>query len=229
MGRQIIVDRPFQHLYIDLLGPYPRSKSGNSSLLIVLDKFSKYVLLKPLYKASAEHIIRYLETDVFHIFGVPETILSDNGVQFRSKMFEELLKKYGISHVRTATHSPQVNASERVNRSILAAIRAYIQPDQKDWDKNIGSISSSLRSSVHSSTSYFILFGFQMIQHASAYNILRKLNALVEPMVDVLPPRDVRGAINKKVVEKLKCAHDTHTKRYNIRSKDVSYSPGPTC
>lgn len=51
MGDQIITERPWQHLYIDLLGPYPRSKAGNCHILIVVDQFSKFVLLKPLRKA----------------------------------------------------------------------------------------------------------------------------------------------------------------------------------
>lgn len=113
MGNQIIVERPWQHICIDLLGPYPRSKTGNVSLFIVLDKYSKFVLLKPLRKANSDRINQYIKTEVFHTFGVPETILSDNGVQFRSKSFKTLLARYGVSHMRTATHSPQANRSER--------------------------------------------------------------------------------------------------------------------
>lgn len=229
MGQQIVVERPWQHIYIDLLGPYPRSKAGNVSLLIVLDKFSKFVLLKPLYKASSDRINRYLETEVFHTYGVPETILSDNGVQFRAKTFNELLFRYGVSHMRTATHSPQANASERVNRSILAAIRAYIGEDQRDWDKNISSISASLRSSVHVSTSfspYYLVFGGQMVQHGSTYEILRKLNSVDEPSTEVLPPVDLRSLVRKKVVEKLRNAHTAHEKAYNTRCKATSFLPG---
>lgn len=43
MGKQIITQRPFQFVYIDFLGPYPRSKLGNTFAFIVLDQFSKFV------------------------------------------------------------------------------------------------------------------------------------------------------------------------------------------
>lgn len=124
MGNQIEVNAPWQRLYVDLLGPYPRSKVGNVFLLIVLDQFSKFVLLKPLRKADTSSIVKFIESDVFHTFGVPESILTDNGKQFLSKDFQAFLKKNRVAHITTATHSPQVNASERVNRSILAAIRS---------------------------------------------------------------------------------------------------------
>lgn len=229
MGQQLVVERPWQHVYIDLLGPYPRSKAGNVSLLIVLDKFTKYVLLKPLYKASESRINKYLEDDVFLTYGVPESILSDNGVQFRAKTFQELLRTYGVSHMRTATHSPQANASERVNRSILAAIRAYIGTDQRDWDKNIHAISCALRSTVHNSTSfspYFLMFGCQMVQHGSAYELLRKLNAVAEPSLEVVPPTEIRSLVHRKVVEKLQIAHELHKKTYNTRCRIRSYTAG---
>lgn len=229
MGQQIVVEKPWQFIYVDLLGPYPRSKSGNTCLLIVLDKFSKFVLLKPLYKATAAPMVRHLEAEVFHTFGVPESLLSDNGVQFRSKIFIDLMSSYGVKHSSTATHSAQANASERVNRSILAAIRAYIGSDQQNWDVNISAIASSLRSTVHESTKYspyYLVFGSQMVQHASAYEILRKLSAIAEPDMAVIPTPERRSLVHRKVVGNLRQAHESHEKAYNTRCKSVTFNPG---
>lgn len=229
MGQQVEVEAPWQRLYIDLLGPYPRSKSGNVSLLIVLDQFSKFVLLKPIRKADALTIVRFLESDVFQMFGVPEAILTDNGVQFLSKEFKSLVDTNGVSHMRTATHSPQANASERVNRSILAAIRAYVGDNQQNWDVHVGAIASALRNSVHESIGYsphFVVFGRQQIQHGSAYALLKNLNGL--PMTDTvaLPPHDFQDVLRQQIQDRLHRAHNKHEATYNTRSKFVSYVPG---
>ena len=165
MGDQRVVERSFQHLYIDLLGPYPRSKRGNTTLLIALDQFSKFVFLKPLRQANSVNIVEYLESEVF----------SDNGVQFVSKIFADLMSKYGVRHICTASHAPQANASERVNRSILSAIRSYLKEDQREWDNNISQIACALRNSVHSSTKhspYAVVFGNYKVDHASSYSLL---------------------------------------------------------
>lgn len=154
MGKQFMVERPWQRIYTDLLGPYPRSKAGNTHLLIVLDQFSKFVLLKPLRKADASSIISFTETNVFHLFGVPEFLFSDNGAQYASHEFAAFLATYGVTHTKTAIYSPQANASERVNRSILSAIRAVIGTDQRNWDDQISAISAALRNSIHDSTGY---------------------------------------------------------------------------
>lgn len=134
MGKAAETQRVFQRLFIDFLGPYLRSKAGNIGIFIVLDHLSKFVFLKPVKKINTEAVVKYLEGDLFMTFGVPETIVSDNGSQFRSATFQKLMSKYEINLVLTAVHSPQANTSERVNRSVISAIRAYLHPDQKDWD-----------------------------------------------------------------------------------------------
>lgn len=111
MGNAIITERPWQHLYVDLLGPYPGPKIGHCHILIVMDQFSKFVLLKPLRQAKTRPINDFLEKEVFHLFEVPESIMSDNGAQFISNEMKALFEQYGIRHVFTAIHSPQANAS----------------------------------------------------------------------------------------------------------------------
>lgn len=50
------VDFPWQIIAVDILGPLPRSKKGNCYLLVVTDWFSKYTLLHPMKKATADNI-----------------------------------------------------------------------------------------------------------------------------------------------------------------------------
>lgn len=229
MGSQIKADRPWQRLYIDFLGPYPRSKAGNTTLFIVLDQFTKFVMLKPMRKASATAVTKFLEEDIFNLFGVPESIWSDNGVQFTSKEFRGLVEKFGIKHIRTATHSPQSNASERVNRSILAAIRSYVATDQQNWDANISAISGALRNNVHEATGYtphYLVFGKHFIQHGSCYRLLRELEALPESDIDVLPETEFRLLVEERVRKSLDAAYERHRSAYNSRSRNITFVPG---
>lgn len=228
MGRQIVAERPFQRIFTDLLGPYPRSKQGHVQILVVLDQFSKFPLLQPLKKATAKEITDYLEKQVFHVFGVPESIYSDNGVQYKSKEFAALLNKYGVHHITAATHTPQANSSERVNRSVLAAVRSYIDEDHSRWDEQLSAIGGALRCSIHGSikySPYFTLFGYHMSQHGKTFELLRKLQA-IQSDIDVVPSNDFRKLIHGDVSDNLKHAHDRHEKTYNMRSRPVDYEPG---
>lgn len=229
MGRAFTSDRPFQRLYVDFLGPYPRSKSGNTTIFIVLDHMSKFVWLKPFSKATAVKMVQFLETDIFHFVGVPESVMSDNGVQFASKEFKTFLSKYGVQHILTASHSPQANASERVNRSIVAAIRAYVEDDQSTWDQHLSSITSALRNAVHTSTGqspHFVVFGQHMIQHAGSYALLRSLQLLPVGDVIILPPEEFRDVVHERVKERIQKARHKNEQTYNTRSRDVTFRPG---
>lgn len=229
MGKQVSVERPWQRLYVDLLGPYPRSKAGNTTILIVVDQYSKFVLLKPLRKATAVQVVNFLEREVFHVFGTPESVWSDNGVQFVSKEFRRLTEKYGVTHIRTASHAPQSNASERVNRSLLAAIRSYISHDQQTWDEEISAIGSALRNNVHEATGYsphYLVFGQNFVNHGSCYRLLRELNSLPEDDIEVLAPPDFRQLIGERVRKNLQSAYKRHEKAYNSRSRDVNFTQG---
>lgn len=220
--------RFFQRLYVDFIGPYPRSRSGNIGIFIVLDHFSKFVFLKPVKKFTADAITKYLEEDLFHVFGVPESLISDNGTQFKAKKFNDLLDFYKISHVYTAVHSPQANASERVNRSVIAAIKAYIKSDQKDWDEKLSHIACALRSSVHvavGTSPYFMTFGQHMVTNASTYQLLRKLGVLEDRSMN-FNRQDTFDIVRSKAAEVMRKQQEQNEKQYNLRSRQVSYCVG---
>lgn len=180
-------------------------------------------------KATTKLVNKFLIEEIFHKFGVPEFIHSDNGKQFVSESFQDLLKVFGIRHIRTAIHSPQANASERVNQTILSGIRSYIQNNQARWDEKLSKIECSLRSTIHSSigtSPYFALTGYQMITHADAYKILRKLNALEDGETLILPDSDKLKIIHRKISEKMHEAYERNARSYNKRSRLTTFKPG---
>lgn len=184
--------------------------------------------MKPVKKFSSEIVVQYLEHELFHTFGVPELLVSDNGSQFRSHHFNQLLKRYGVMHIFTATHAPQANASERVNRSILSAIKSYVHTDQMNCDKLLSSIACSLRSSIHSAigtSPYYLAFGQSMLTNAMTYPLLRQLELLEDRSVrfDKTDSLAIMGDRARKLMQK---QHERNERSYNLRSREESYKVG---
>lgn len=228
MGQEVVISRPFQRLYVDILGPYPRSKQGYIGLLIVLDHLTKFHWLCPLRKFTSAAIQDYLIKNIFHMFGVPETLVSDNGSQFKANEFNAFLTSLDITHTYTALYSPQANASERVNRSIIAGIRSYLKKDHTLWDQHLSSISCALRNTYHQTikcSPYQAVFGLDMVTHASSYNLLRNIGALNEPCLK-LTRDDELQILRKKLKEYLSEAHAINSKQYNLRTRPISYQKG---
>lgn len=155
MGKPKQVSFPWQVVSVDVMGPLPKSSKGFSYLLVVSDYFSKYVLLHPMRQANANTIIKYLENEVFLVYGTPQILTCDNATTFTCKDFQSLCKNYGVKIFFNARYHAQVNQVERVNRVVGTAIRSYIKEgNHKTWDSEIPKIGYALRTAVHEATSF---------------------------------------------------------------------------
>ena len=74
---------------------------------------------------------------IFTTHGQPLSVISDNGSQFRSDVFQRFLKDYGIEHKKTTPLWPPANGEiERHNRSLLKRMR-IAQDEVKEWKKEV--------------------------------------------------------------------------------------------
>lgn len=119
MGGHSQITRPWEVVCTDIIGPLPRSSQNYNYVFVVADVFSKFCLCFPLRKATANNVIKHLVNDVFLVYGVPRTIISDNGVQFRSHQYKKFLENYKVQPSFTSFYNPQANPTERINRLYL--------------------------------------------------------------------------------------------------------------
>lgn len=210
-------DQPWQFLTLDYLGPFPPSgKAQSTCLLVVTDVFTKFVLIQPFKQATSSSLVKFIEQSIFLLFGVPQTILTDNGSQFTSKIFKNLLEHYGVTHWLTPFYHPQVNNSERVNRVITSAIRATIKSNHKTWADNIQNIANAIRNASHESTKhtpYFLTFGRNIISDGREYETL---NSNCKNEHTITPGE--RELLYEQVRRNLQAAYQKQAKFYNLRS-----------
>lgn len=226
MGEPKLPSKPWEMISIDLIGPLPRSKNGNIFLLVILDIFSKFVLLHPIRKADSKSVIKYLENNVFMLFGVPNVAIQDNGSQFISKMYKDFLKEYEVKPWYIASYHAQANSVERSNQVIKNAIRAYIKDSHKEWDFNIPQIGCSIRSAIQESTKnspYYLNFG----QHMKLSGKMHDIDDVLQSLENVKSERLIRlKEIRKVIVTNLKSAYDKYSKNYNLRTRSIVFKPG---
>ncbi|KAF5794275.1 putative RNA-directed DNA polymerase [Helianthus annuus] len=123
--------KPFQLVHADLCGPItPKTIGGNSYFLLLVDDFSRYMWVYMLqskdqaferfkwFKALVEKNGKYKV----------ETLRTDRGGEFTSKVFNEFCKQEGIRRQITAPYTPQQNGVvERRNRTILGTTRSLLK------------------------------------------------------------------------------------------------------
>ncbi|CAF4427715.1 unnamed protein product, partial [Didymodactylos carnosus] len=92
-------DGPFQIIAIEYVGPLNRSPSENRYVLAITDLFTRRVTVVALPSCTAAVTAEAIFKHYICHYGVPVTILSDNGSHFRNQLLQALERKIGIHHI----------------------------------------------------------------------------------------------------------------------------------
>jgi len=93
---------------IDFMGPFPNS-FGHQYILLAVDYISKWVEAIPCKTNDNKVIVKFLKENIFSRFGIPRAIISDNGIHFCNRTFEDLMRKYAITHKLSTPYHPQTS------------------------------------------------------------------------------------------------------------------------
>ncbi|KAL3121927.1 hypothetical protein niasHT_003359 [Heterodera trifolii] len=96
----------FERVHIDLAGPC----SDSNSYLVIVDSFSRWPEVFMLRHTSSQYVIEQLQW-LFDWFGIPKTLVSDNGPQFTSSHFKDFCDSNGF--VTSFHHHTTHNQTEQ--------------------------------------------------------------------------------------------------------------------
>jgi transposase InsO family protein len=122
------------HLVVCCVGSGPRrplaeGTRGYTHLLVAIDKFSKWIEVRPLNSIRSEQAVAFF-TNIIHRFGVPNSIITDNGTQFTGRKFLDFCEDHHIRVDWAAVAHPMTNGQvERANDMILQGLKPRIYND----------------------------------------------------------------------------------------------------
>ncbi|KAL0154021.1 hypothetical protein M9458_050680 [Cirrhinus mrigala] len=157
--------RPWSHIAVDFITNLP-SSLGHTTILTVIDRFSKGCRLIPLPKLpTAMETAEALCNLVFRFYGLPEDIISDRGPQFTSLLWSSFFRLLGVNISLTSGYHPQANGqAERLNQELTRFLRSYCQDHQEDWSRFIlwaEYAQNSIRKPSTNLTPFQCILGFQ--------------------------------------------------------------------
>ena len=128
---------PWEVLEMDLLKMGATSLAGNSHLLLVVDKGSKFPFAFPIPSKEAEGVARHL-LQLCLMFGVPHAVRTDGGGEFNSTVVKHLCRwLHADIDFGPADHSRAQGAVERLGgwmQEVLAEL-CTAWPDR--WDEYV--------------------------------------------------------------------------------------------
>lgn len=135
----------FKHLHVDLVGPLPTTAQGFKYLVTMIDRRTRWPEAIPIVDMTAETVAKVVYENWICRFGCPSLITSDQGRQFESDLFRNLMKFLGIQKVRTTPYHPQSNGLlERWHRVVKGALTARLA-DNASWADELPTVLLGLR------------------------------------------------------------------------------------
>jgi transposase InsO family protein len=93
---------------------------------MAVNKFSKWIEARPIVNIRSEEAVSFF-TDIIYRFGIPNTIITDNGTQFTWKKFLNFCDDNNIRVDWSALAYPKTNGQvERANDMILQGLMPRI-------------------------------------------------------------------------------------------------------
>ena len=158
-----VAEKPFEKIYIDLVGPLPVSIGGNKYILSMVDDLTRFVEFAAIPDATAETVARALFEQILFRYAIPRIIVSDNGTNFISKVFYKLCKLLRIKKINTTPYHPQANLVERQHSSLGNYLRSFAKDQSTSWDQFLRTAAHAYNNTKHSGTGKTpmeMLFGF---------------------------------------------------------------------
>jgi ribonuclease HI len=157
---------PFTVCGVDILGPFPRAVGGYRFLFVAIDKFIKWPVATPVVNITQGAAVAFLKSIVCR-FGVPSRIITDNGTQFISRIFQEYCEDIGTQLCFASVAHPRSNGQvEWANAEILRELktRTYdcLKRHGANWVDELPSVlwrNRTTPSRATGETPFFLVYG----------------------------------------------------------------------
>ena len=94
-----IPDRPFDKIATDLVTECKTSNSGNKHILTIINHLTGLLKAFPIPDESADTIVSTFINQYLPVHMCPWYMLSDNGIEFKNSLMDQVLKQLGIERI----------------------------------------------------------------------------------------------------------------------------------
>src|SRR4051812_3358962 len=121
--KTIPITWPFAVWGLDMVGPFKMARGGLTHLLVAVDKFTKWIEARLIKKLDGPTAVKFI-ADIVSRYGIPHSIIIDNGTNFAKGELARYASEYGIRLDVASVAHPQSNGqAERENGLILSGIK----------------------------------------------------------------------------------------------------------
>ena len=196
--------QPMEFIAMDLIGEFhPPSSKGNRYALTAVCMLTGFTFCIPIKSKKAEDVVKAYMDNICCAVGPSKRILTDNGTEFKNKMWTEVFKRLRTEHRTSPIYSPQCNGRiEGFHKFLKATIGKQLHQGL-EWDDLVAKATSAYNffpTESSRESPFFLMFGCQA--------------AVKHMLLDSESPKylgDDKGVLNVELMRKL-----YHVIAYNL-------------
>lgn len=128
-----VPNRIWSELSIDFITDLPKSDNC-TYIMVITDRLSKSVIFEACKDITVQTVVDKFLRLVYRNHGLPKAIVSDRGSQFTGSFWKRLCEQLGIKRRLSTAYHPETDGStERMNQTLEAYLRSYINYNQDNW------------------------------------------------------------------------------------------------
>ena len=210
-----IPDKPWDSISMDFVLGLPKTKAGNDSVFVVVDRFSKmshFIPCKTTHDASS--IAGLFFKEVVRLHGLPRSIISDRDSKFLGHFWRTLWKRLGTNLNFSSAYHPQSDGQTEVtNRSLGNLLRCLAQQYGGSWDSILPQAEYAYNDSINRSTG---LTPFQIVygEHPRGVLELRDISQMERKSAQAQDFAQVMKEIQETVKDRLSKSAEKYRDRY---------------
>ena len=158
---------PFAQWGLDIVGQFPKVVENKKYLLVGTDYFTKWVEARPLTNIQDVDVKKFLWKNIVTRFGIPYTLISDNGLQFDSKSFRRYCCELGITNRYSIPAYPQGNGqAEVINKVIVSVLKKRLDDAKGRWVEELPHVLWTYRTTprrLTGETSFSMSYGAEAV------------------------------------------------------------------
>ena len=130
-----IPDKPFDKVAIDLVSNLNVSTSGNQHIITIINHVTGWPEAFPIPNKKADTIVCIFINKNLSIHMCPHFILSDNWIEFKKQLMNNVLQQLDIDHIFSAPYHPHSNERlEIFHKYLKLTLKKLCEKDHDDWD-----------------------------------------------------------------------------------------------
>ena len=159
-----IPEDTWESISLDLIVKLPKTKRGHDSILVTVDRLSKYAIFHACSeKMSSEELLNIVRQRVVGEKGFPRSIVGDRDGRIIAEAFQKWCQENDIEcHLNTAYHSRANGQTERFNRTLEEYLRSFVSAEMDNWDTLLPDAQLAINNSWNSAikaTPYWLVHG----------------------------------------------------------------------